>query len=378
MNVNIVSSRLTDSVYFEANLNNPVMRAGRVFQVFLFKPPHDATRAEQAALALNRYVEDNHPLKIIGPKEVKSLADRLIRDPYVVVNEDVVVLSDRPLAPGTLNVGCTDIFFSGAVLWNPVVCSNGKHVFEYEQIKRWVLQVGDVCPGGDHKVYTEGLNVSSYKQEQVRQKVAHHDKTEKLFRDVTVAKLELVIKESKEAQSNNPILVGEGVQLVATGSIILLEKSLRRFAKWLPAVSIIMGAGCAALRIRRGFTTGDKREYVKAAGDLLAAFASTTLTPVMLAALLIEGANIIHDYKVRKELCNTPKIDVDEKAAREILGLSLTDTLTPEQINTAHRDLSKVVHPDLVATFRQCEIEMNELQALVNNAKDLLLKKVRF
>ena len=63
-------------------------------------------------------------------------------NPYLVINGRAVCLSKKEKASEDIDVLCRDIFFSEALIDEPVRCSSG-HTFEKRFIEEWVGKQGD-------------------------------------------------------------------------------------------------------------------------------------------------------------------------------------------------------------------------------------------
>jgi len=120
---------------------------GRDIHRFSLIPRMEAARV---AAAIQSFLEDNSDLVLVSkPRMREDLGIKAIQCPHLTINGDAVCLSDRPKGPSDISPYVKDVFFSEALIEEPIKCSRG-HVFEREHIIVWVEQKGNYCPYGEH------------------------------------------------------------------------------------------------------------------------------------------------------------------------------------------------------------------------------------
>lgn len=82
----------------------------------------------------------------------QTLRDLVSNSRYLVINGNVFCFTNKAKAPLDIDLICRDIFFSDALIEEPVRCTRG-HMFEKRFIARWIeLRGEDCCPQGQHQV----------------------------------------------------------------------------------------------------------------------------------------------------------------------------------------------------------------------------------
>lgn len=82
----------------------------------------------------------------------QTLRDLISSCRYLVINGNTLCLTNKGKAPSEIDLICQDIFFSEALIEEPIKCSKG-HVFEKKFIEQWIYLKGDgCCPQGQHPV----------------------------------------------------------------------------------------------------------------------------------------------------------------------------------------------------------------------------------
>ena len=81
-----------------------------------------------------------------------NLEKEITEKKFLVINGDVICLSDEKKAPASAPQDFVDRFFSLSLLKQPVACIKN-HYLELTYLPFWVERRGNVCPGGgDHKI----------------------------------------------------------------------------------------------------------------------------------------------------------------------------------------------------------------------------------
>lgn len=148
-------------------------------------------------------------------------------------------------------------------------------------------------------------------------------------------------------------------------------------AKIIPVVSVVVGFGLAAFRIYKGYTTGNREEYVKAVAEvgsgIFACFpgwgtgVSVGLDVAIAGHDIYRGFNPIID---EQSDIDAIIVKVNAKEACNGLGVWREDRLpTKAEIDKAYRNLSPAVHPDHHPDKQE---EYTALQTFVNNCKDTI------
>ena len=122
---------------------------------------------------------------------------------FLVINGDVICLSDENKAPASAPQDFVDRFFSLSLLKQPVACTKN-HYLELTYLPFWVERRGNVCPGGgDHKIVSTEtdtpLNAQySFEIDKELQWNINEFRKEKLARERQDQRIETLEKDDQE------------------------------------------------------------------------------------------------------------------------------------------------------------------------------------
>lgn len=299
----------------------------RNVECYKFDEPHTRSRARIAARLIKGLVERYGLQFIVMKTSNRFLESHLLSHPFLVFNQNRVLLSEDNLAQKDLRDSCKDVYFTGSQLKNPVVCSNGEHVFEEKHIRDWVQLNGNHCPGGNHRLYDQEIRVSQTVLEQITQAVLDLSNVQKREAIDEAKRLDTLRLGCERSQSNNAIMLSNGAKIALSFKVFnFLETAspaaLRAFhaTSLIPGLSIFAATASAALRIRRGAVFGDSSEPIKAVADIVSGVAGTVPGVGTMVAMAIQLGNTLHDSHA---FCDSRLVVVVEReAALEILGFA--------------------------------------------------------
>lgn len=108
---------------------------------------------ELAAQAISTFLSNNPSIVFISkPEPNETLAKLLKQYPVLVLNNDVLCLTNDNVPSSSKSAQLIDVYFSGSPIQKPVRCSTGGHIFEKRNIEGWIKEKGDVCPHGGHPI----------------------------------------------------------------------------------------------------------------------------------------------------------------------------------------------------------------------------------
>ncbi len=119
--------------------------------------PETITTATQGILALL----SNHPplCATFSTQPQEHLETEIKTKKFLVINGNVVCLSDEKKAPISAPKNFVDRFFSLSLLKNPVACIKN-HYLEQTYLPFWIAKHGNVCPGGDHPIVSTETDIN--------------------------------------------------------------------------------------------------------------------------------------------------------------------------------------------------------------------------
>lgn len=382
----------------ENNFNN------RVVQKYVLVDTREETLV-LAVEAIRTFLANNPTFCAVFPTEPSDKFKLQVQQKkFLTINGQAVCLAGEREAPARADRTFKDRFFSQALLADPVQCSQG-HYLERDHAQYWINVKGNKCPEGDHPIgelrIDEELknDIDRFKQEE-QETQANHERqvvgnlaiqTNLLVQQAQIGALRGTVKTIDRvaiATTFGKIVL----KIAAEKGILVLGKvvaktgasvALKNFAKAIPFVGLVVGAGCAIYRIYKGVKTGDKSEYVKAVAELVSGGVSCIPVAGLIGSIAIDLGIGAHDVYVAYQNVKTHNKSIQQEAevvisiakAYTMLGLSDNPLPSKQLVDKAWRDTCLAIHPDNAARYGQ-EIAQNfdKMQAILNQIRSVIYK----
>lgn len=355
----------------------------KIYRYVLRDTTTDSVR--QAVECITNLLKQNPLLIFVSPSNKgENLSDKVTSCHYLVINGKALCLSKRNKADENLEFSCKDTFFSEADIKYPIQCSNG-HRFEQTYIRNWVEGTGnDICPYifPTHSVGI--LQVDPIIQEEHQSKINNYYRDKKEKEKVNQKIEEIQTNCQMQAIAINQLLEGRspsrtfeiaggtlkvGFKAVKEGGESFLQMSGRK----IPFISVIVGIICASYRAYQGYETQNSAEYYKAFGEILSGFIACLPGVGTAVSMGIDSTMLAHDtYEI---FFTKDKVQLTLESAHAVLGIPMEKgkQISRQYIEGKYREACRRFNPNQLYKNLNNE-ELKESQAMINNAKEMLLK----
>ena len=368
---------------------------------FILENSNSQKVVDSAATVITSLLKDNPQLCFVSRPSSNETLQNKIRDcRYLIINGDALCLSNSNKAPIEINIMCKDLFFSEAIIEEPVQCSKNR-IFEKRYLEAWLEVKKNICPCSNHKI--DSIEVDSYLLEMIKSIIETNKKQDQINRQTTAKIKQLEKNESiqtekiKELEKEGSIqrahtaslaalikpsrtveLVGGSSKLTGkvlfTGKKLLVSKvadigleSAVHIGLNVPFICLVFGVILAGYRGYDAYKTQNKAQYYKAVGELASGVASCFPGIGTLIGIGLDIGMACHDVY---EMYNG---NGDIKIAHQMLGLDYNQNVTKEEIDKAFRIVSKTTHPDLIKGEYNKEA-FHDMQVGVEESKRMLYK----
>lgn len=365
-------SALSNSVYIRQEQERG--SGSRVIHRFILQDSNSQQIIDSAVTTINSLIRDNPTLCFVSRSgEQETLQQKVSRFPYLIINGHALCLSNKTKAPNDIDISCKDVFFSEAIIEEPVQCSR-QHTFEKKYVEVWVREKGNICPYfSNHEVGP--IEVDDYVLERIRSITLAHQNQAQINRESIeerrIQNARITTLQSYLGASRAEEITGGVAKVTAKGVGFFAIN----YGKKVPIISVIFGSILCGYRIYKGYQEGNNAEYIKAFGEI-ASFAAACFPGYGTAASIsIDIAMAGHDvYEVYNG-----KIEVNVVTAHRTLGLDPNQAHSKEAVDRAFRDMTILTHPDRIRRFGEYnQQELNDLQATVINCKNVLYQHYGF
>ncbi len=313
------------------------------------------------------------PIFKTKPKE--EFRNTIANNKYLIINKDVICLSDEDPPSEEFPSQHLDLYFSCRLIDTPVKCDcSEKHYFELKNFTFWKSLKVDVCPVSKEKA--KFISNSSMKND-------HACYLSQRKRDLETRKE--LIKVSGQVQSlqtlqkiippPDPLTLGGGLGkvLFKTGGEIAkssFKSQGKRIVKTIPWVSFLAGLVSTCYRFSKG-------DYRQGCAEFASGVAGCFLGVGTMISISIDTSLLMHDIHEAYQSINehnklvkslgkpkeTITLSIPLYKALEALGLPTDRRPSKEEIDKAFRDRSLNLHPD--------PAQKNEVKNIVQEANDI-------
>lgn len=362
---------------------------GRRIHRFVLENSSSQQVVDSAATAITSFLRDNPQLSFVSrPTEPETLQHKISSCRYLIINGNALCLSNKTKAPGAIDILCKDMFFSEAVIDEPVQCSRGR-TFEKRYVEVWAGLRENICPCSNHEIGP--IEIDFYLLERINSIVTAHENQARINREATermqkaeedrliqnarITTIQASIKPNRTLE-----LTGGGSKITGKAAIFLAvkvadvaaESTAHTVLKKIPFVSLIFGVILASYRCYDAYKSGhNKAQYCKAVAELASGVAGCFPGYGTAIAIGLDVAMGGHDvYEITNGKVN---VNINVENAHKTLGLDPSQIATKQQVDKAFREMSRLTHPDRMNTFGEYnQQELNDLQVMVTTCKDLL------